>query len=178
MGLLVGGGSAGGNLAASVALRARDDSFFSNTPLTGQFLQVPGLLHPKATVPEEYGSISLSPDFDLWAASRRLSSQLKFRIDDPSVPFLHNQGLEIAAGNSTTSSCHTKNILLLSYLIFLDYLKVPDPNDPLYSLILAPTHAGLAPAYFQVAEVDPLRDEGILYEKLLREAGVKTKFDL
>ena len=109
----------------------------------------------------------------------RLSSQLKFRIDDPSVPFLNNQGLEIAAGNSTVP--HLVVPRIYSYYIiryFLDYLKVSDPNDPLYSLILAPTHAGLAPAYFQVAEVDPLRDEGILYEKLLREAGVKTKFDL
>lgn len=53
LGLLVGGASAGGNLAASVALRTRDDLFFVTRPLTGQILQIPWLLHAEATVPEK-----------------------------------------------------------------------------------------------------------------------------
>jgi len=44
-GLLVAGLSAGGNLAAVVALRARDDSAFPGK-VTGQLLQVPGLCRP------------------------------------------------------------------------------------------------------------------------------------
>ena len=50
---MVGGASAGGNLTASVALRARDDPFFASRPVTGQILQIPWLLHAKATVPEK-----------------------------------------------------------------------------------------------------------------------------
>jgi acetyl esterase/lipase len=40
-------------------------------------------------------------------------------------------------------------------------------------------HTGLPPTYFQIAGSDPLRDEGLIYEKLLREeSGVTTKADL
>ena len=46
-----------------------------------------------------------------------------------------------------------------------------------FSPLLAPSHAGLAPAFFQVQGLDPLRDEGILYEKLLLAAGVPTKIN-
>lgn len=52
-GFLVGGDSAGGNLAAVMALQARDDPFFSATPLTGQYLREPVTLHPEAA-PEKY----------------------------------------------------------------------------------------------------------------------------
>lgn len=40
-------------------------------------------------------------------------------------------------------------------------------------------HRDLPPAYFQVCGADPLRDEGLIYEKILREeAGVRTRLDL
>ncbi|EEB89929.1 hypothetical protein MPER_11925, partial [Moniliophthora perniciosa FA553] len=52
-----------------------------------------------------------------------------------------------------------------------------DPLDPRASPVLLPSHAGLARAYVQICGQDPLRDEGLLYEKLLREAGVKTKLE-
>lgn len=49
------------------------------------------------------------------------------------------------------------------------------PTDPIASPLLYPSHADLPPAVVQVAGLDLLRDEGLLYEKLLREAGVKTR---
>ncbi|KAI8974889.1 alpha/beta hydrolase fold-domain-containing protein [Trametes punicea] len=49
------------------------------------------------------------------------------------------------------------------------------PNDPRVSPLLATSHAGLPPAFVQVFGLDPLRDEGLLYARLLREAGVETR---
>ncbi|RDX46321.1 hypothetical protein OH76DRAFT_1356169 [Lentinus brumalis] len=52
------------------------------------------------------------------------------------------------------------------------------PTDPRYAPLLYPSHAGLPPAYIQVLELDPLRDDGIIYEKALRKAGVRARIDL
>lgn len=35
---------------------------------------------------------------------------------------------------------------------------------------------GMPPAYIEVAEFDALRDDGVLYDKLLREEGIETEF--
>lgn len=50
-----------------------------------------------------------------------------------------------------------------------------DPADPELSPLLQANFADLPPAVVQVAGRDPLRDEGLFYEKLLRKTGVKTK---
>lgn len=39
-------------------------------------------------------------------------------------------------------------------------------------------HKGMPPVYIQVAGKDPLRDDGLIYEKALRAHGVKTKLDV
>ncbi|EMD36031.1 hypothetical protein CERSUDRAFT_156791 [Gelatoporia subvermispora B] len=52
-GFIVAGFSAGGNLAAVLAHRARDDPFFEGRRLTGQLLQVPEVVHPDA-YPTQY----------------------------------------------------------------------------------------------------------------------------
>ncbi|TFY78748.1 hypothetical protein EWM64_g5268 [Hericium alpestre] len=44
-----------------------------------------------------------------------------------------------------------------------------------FSPLLAASHTGLPPATVYICGLDPLRDEGLLYERVLREAGVKTK---
>ncbi|KAJ6584896.1 Alpha/Beta hydrolase protein [Mycena capillaripes] len=53
-----------------------------------------------------------------------------------------------------------------------------DPADPEVSPLLYPSHKGLVPTVIQVCGLDPLRDETLLYEKLLKEEGVKTKLTI
>ncbi|KAK7035484.1 hypothetical protein VNI00_011777 [Paramarasmius palmivorus] len=135
-GFIVGGGSAGGNLAAALAHLARDDPFFKDKPLTGQALVVPMVIH-KDAYPEKYKSSLLS---------------LEQNKDAP------------------TLSLESINFMLKLY-------QAP-PTDTRVSPLLLSSHRGLPPAFIQVAGLDPLRDEGLLYEKLLKEAGVRTRLEV
>ncbi|KAK3080590.1 hypothetical protein LTS18_014992 [Coniosporium uncinatum] len=55
----------------------------------------------------------------------------------------------------------------------------PDFSSPLWSPVNATSgQEGLPPAYLQVCGMDPLRDDALIYEKMLNAAGVKTKLDL
>ena len=63
--------------------------------------------------------------------------------------------------------------------MFMNAYK-PDEHDPLYAPFNHPKgHADLPPAYFQVNGMDSLRDEALIYERVLREEyGIKTKLDM
>ncbi|KAI0351134.1 hypothetical protein OH77DRAFT_1430159 [Trametes cingulata] len=54
----------------------------------------------------------------------------------------------------------------------------PAPTDPRFSPLLYPSHHDLPRAYIQAMGLDPLRDDAVVYEKVLREAGVETKIDV
>ncbi|KAL0576439.1 hypothetical protein V5O48_005544 [Marasmius crinis-equi] len=135
-GFIVGGSSAGGNLAAVLAHLARDDAFFKDKPVTGQLLHIPPVIHYDA-VPEKYKSSLLS---------------LEQNKDAPTLGKEH--------------------------LITMMSLYKPPPTDTRISPLLLESHKGLPAAYLQVCGLDPLRDEGLLYEKVLKEAGVPTKLDV
>lgn len=54
----------------------------------------------------------------------------------------------------------------------------PDPNSEWYSpynLKEGTPHKGLPKTYIQVDGMDPLRDDGLIHEKVLKENGVETK---
>ncbi|KAJ4152171.1 hypothetical protein NW765_017680 [Fusarium oxysporum] len=58
--------------------------------------------------------------------------------------------------------------------------KVYKPNiwSPDFSPFNSPRpHTGFPPVYTQVCGQDPLRDDGLVYERVLREHGVKTRLD-
>ncbi len=51
-----------------------------------------------------------------------------------------------------------------------------DDHSPLFNVGCHPGgHKDLPPAVLAIDGMDPLRDEGLIYERILREAGVKTK---
>jgi acetyl esterase/lipase len=78
-----------------------------------------------------------------------------------------------------------KNAAVLSQkacdLFFDNYVpKDSDRSSEIFSPLTFRTgHAGLPPNYFQICGADPLRDEALIYERILREEeGIKTKVDV
>jgi acetyl esterase/lipase len=135
-GLIVGGASAGGNIAAVLALLSRDNKLLP--PITGQYLCVPALL----------------PDTNVPAHLRHVYTSRLQNIYDPVL----KGGLQPGG---------------------VEAIYAPETNSPLWDSYSHPDgHAGVARAFFQVGGLDPLRDEAVLYDRKLREAGVMTRFRL
>ncbi|KAF7192446.1 AB hydrolase superfamily protein B1A11.02 [Pseudocercospora fuligena] len=135
-GLIVGGASAGGNLAAVMAQLGRDNGL--SPPLTGQYLCCASLLWHDV-VPEKW------------------QSEYRSRLESFGDP------------------------------IFGDYIKKDPPDNfagkgstnPLFNPLLHPNLKSLPACYQQVSGLDPLRDEALLYDRVLREEnGIKTKVDV
>ncbi|KAI0029654.1 Alpha/Beta hydrolase protein, partial [Vararia minispora EC-137] len=135
-GFIVMGASAGGQIAAVTAQRARDDPFFNRQRLTGQIIQIPSVCHLYC-YPEQYKDRLLSME------------------QNKDAPMLSKQAM-------------------VNIYRFLG----GDPKDPSISPLLTPSLVGLPPALVQVAGLDPLRDEGILYGELLRGASVNTRIEV
>ncbi|EJD06361.1 uncharacterized protein FOMMEDRAFT_102151 [Fomitiporia mediterranea MF3/22] len=75
--------------------------------------------------------------------------------------------------------CKDDPILPRSNLaLFTGAYQPGDPWDPAVSPLLAKSFSGLPPAYVQIAGMDPLRDEGLLYAQMMQESGVSTKVDV
>lgn len=65
------------------------------------------------------------------------------------------------------------------HFFFNHYLRTPaDYEDWRFAPLQAPSVDGVAPAWFGLAEYDPLVDEGLLYADKLRLAGVPVDLDI
>lgn len=131
-GVILGGTSAGANLAAGCAARARVEELESE--ITGVWLNVPSCL-PAASVPERLKERHVSMEQNADAAvfpAAALESVAK-----------HCEWDEDSAWRS--------------------------PVNGEQGLKRLPKH------FIQVAGMDCLRDDGLLYDELLREAGVQTR---
>ena len=132
-GLVVGGYSAGAQIAAVLASEARSKDF--DHPITGSFICTPWLFMEE-TVPQEYKHLF---------ASR----------EENDVPPMGKQSIQDMLSNAKA-----------------------DPASPLF----CPAHStqglkDLPPTYVQVGGKDCLRDDGVVYEMLLRDASVETRLD-
>ncbi|KAI0356165.1 hypothetical protein OH77DRAFT_238225 [Trametes cingulata] len=83
-GFIVSGKSSGGNFAAVIAHRAKDDPFFAGTPLTGQILQMPAVCHPEAvpeSVKDKLNSMEECKDAPIFTRGQMLSSYAILKAD-------------------------------------------------------------------------------------------------
>lgn len=74
--------------------------------------------------------------------------------------------------------CFDAPLLSTAELAFYQQLYLSHTECSPYAMPLNATDfRGLAPAFIAVAQFDPLRDDGVCYDRALREAGVATEFD-
>jgi acetyl esterase/lipase len=155
LGFVIGGGSAGGNIAAVMAHVARDIPVLP--PLTGQYLCVPAImcLLPPSQIPEQY-------------RAEYLSHPAVTPNQDPVLSF-ENQG-DPAIGLRALLRPDTDSPLFIPFLYGMGEYSVDKGGKG---------HTGVPKAYFQVCGIDPLRDEALIYERVLREeCGIPTKCDV
>lgn len=130
-GFVIGGVSAGGNLAAVTTQKSLDERL--SPAVTGLWLGVPWVLESEI-VPEKYRQVYFS------------------RTQCSGAPGLNQQAMDlfnVAYGADVKSP---------------DFSPFNSTNP----------HKGMPQTFIQVCGADPLRDDGLIYERALREEGVKT----
>jgi acetyl esterase/lipase len=114
------------------------------------------------------------------SAGGNLSAVLCLLARDRGGPEISHQALLYPPTDMTRMSPTAARSLIISEPDMLAfrrlYLGDSDPADALVSPLLAGDHSGLPPALIQVAEHDPLRDDGVRYAAALRWAGVPVRF--
>ncbi len=119
------------------------------------------------------------------SAGGQLAAALCLALRDAGSPQPKGQALLYPAlgGSAALSSRHECSDAPLLSSAELDdcwalYLQRPEDYQSAYAMpLLAEDFSALAPAYIAVAQFDPLRDDGVVYEQRLREAGVPTALD-
>lgn len=121
--MLIAGESAGGNLAAACAIRARDEN---GPALAGQVLAYP------------------VTDHDFQTASYQEVGDRNWLLSTADMRWFWDHHAPVGT----------------------------DRSDPRLSPLRVADAAGLPPAFVAVADLDPLREEGLAYGRKLAEAGV------
>ena len=116
------------------------------------------------------------------SAGGNLAAVVSLMARDRSGPPIAHQGLIYPAVDLTMSSpsleenAHAPILTRAECLAFRNhYLDEKDQRNPYASPLFAEDHAGLPPALIQVAEHDPIRDDGYRYADELRAAGVPVR---
>jgi acetyl esterase len=116
------------------------------------------------------------------SAGGNLAAVVSLMSRDRSGPAIGFQGLVYPATDLTLGSpsieqnAHAPILTRDDVVAFRDhYLGGQDPRAPYASPLHAADHSSLPPALVQVAEHDPIRDDGLRYADVLREAGVPVR---
>ena len=132
-GLIVGGVSAGGNLAAVTARKAVEEGI----PLTGAWLGIPAFLDYDI-VPEKYKSVYLA------------------RQQNAKAHILNEEHIEYVK----------KYYQYDSKSVDFTPFAYPSPAEK------------MVPTFIQVCGQDPLRDDGLIYARVLQDAGIPTRLNI
>ncbi len=116
------------------------------------------------------------------SAGGNLAAVVSLMARDRSGPRIAHQGLVYPSVDLTMSGASIEENAQAPILTKADcvafrdhYLGGQDPRQPYASPLFAADHSGLPPALVQVAEHDPIRDDGIRYAQVLRDAGVPVR---
>ena len=116
------------------------------------------------------------------SAGGNLSAVVSLMARDRGGPRIGFQGLLYPATDLTLASpsieenANAPILTRADVLAFREhYLGGQDPRHPYASPLLAADHSGLPPALVQVAEHDPIRDDGLRYAAALGAAGVPVR---
>ena len=113
------------------------------------------------------------------SAGGNLAAVVALMARDRTGPVIRHQALLYPVVGSTDTESRRVNadafILTAADMKRFDELYAADPTDWRYAPILAKSFAGLPPALIEVAEHDPLHDDGVLYAEALRKAGVEVR---
>jgi acetyl esterase/lipase len=116
------------------------------------------------------------------SAGGNLAAVVSLMSRDRSGPEIGFQGLVYPATDLTLGSpsiqqnAHAPILTRADVVAFRDhYLGGQDPRQPYASPLHATDLSGLPPALVQVAEHDPIRDDGLRYADALRNAGVPVR---
>jgi acetyl esterase len=114
------------------------------------------------------------------SAGGNLSAVMCLLARDRGGPAIAHQALLYPATDMTKEHAATVKALIIPEpemrAYRKHYLGDADPSDPRVSPLLAADHSRLPPALIQVAEHDPLREDGARYAAALRAAGVPVRF--
>jgi acetyl esterase/lipase len=113
------------------------------------------------------------------SAGGNLAAVMCLLARDRGGPQISHQALLYPATDMTRVPAGSAKSLIISEPEMLAfrrlYLGDADPIDPRASPLLAADHSGLPRALIQVAEHDPLRDDGVRYAAALQSAGVPVR---
>lgn len=104
----------------------------------------------------------------------RFKSELLSMEEFKDGPLLTREALKQCRG----MSFHPQYLRILyanAHLYVRAALLQAPPADPRISPLLFPSHTGVPRTFVTYNGVDPLRDDGRLFARVLREAGVPTK---